>query len=217
MIGKPGVRIESSEQVRERLLCSACDNVRIGTVENRISRLVYQTDRRAPLLDLLGNVLMSAPDGARAALPGRLNADDLVYFGVSVFWRASISSVLDFQLGAEHDEAFRQFLLGAEFPAAATCTACFYDLPLETGEHIASICYFPWTAEAETYSVHEFLVFGLGFALVTGAVPDNIRAFCTKPSAQQWITLARQDVLLDSAFATFIKTSRRVGGIGGAP
>lgn len=208
---RDGVVMESSKQVTDSLLCTPCEQ-RIGAVENRISQIVYQADGSAPFLDLVGNALHFDDNGGRLCLPGKLPTEDLIFFGVSVVWRASISSkVPSCRLGADHEEAFRQFLLGAPFPPDASCLTCFYDLPMETGEHIASICYFPWTAEGDDCSVHEFTVFGLGFALATGNVSAEVRKACTHASQDHWILLARQDVLLESAFAIFMRNARRVG------
>ncbi len=193
--GKRAVQI--SDQVTEYLLCRGCED-RFGKVENPISRLVYQKDGSAPFLDQVGRVIAEA-DRSRFAQPGSLVIDELLYFGASVLWRASIAKCIhNCRLGARYDEEFRSFLFGTSpFPSNARCIVAFHDLPVNGDTHLASICTMPLTERQHGLFIHRFIVFGLSYYFSVGQIePAWMNELCAN-DPPHLIMLAPQDVLID--------------------
>jgi hypothetical protein len=189
-----GVAAQTSRQDTESLLCSECEQ-RFGDVERRISRLVYQDrDRKPELLHQIGSVAHT--DGTwRAAHPGSLNTADLVFFGTSVIWRASLSSIIRVcNLGERYENEFRAYLRGGPFPENAACVIAFYDSPLAIGTNLTRVCIPPETEKHSGYHAHRFLVHGLFYYLHVGnQIPEDARFFCAHRSPDRFILLGSQE------------------------
>jgi len=125
--------------------------------------------------------------------------DDLLYFGASVLWRASIATCIpNCRLGARYDAEFRSFLFGqSPFPPNARCIVAFHDLPTIDGSHLASICTMPLTERQHGLFIHRFIVFGLSYYFSVGQVePAWMSGLCAN-DPPHLVMLAPQDVLID--------------------
>lgn len=189
--------MQISDQISEHLLCAGCEQ-RFGSVENTASKLAYQRDGSAPFLDSVGPVIAEA-DRTRFAEPGRLPIGDLVYFGASVLWRGAIAKgVPNCRLGETYEAEFRAFLNGdTEFPRHAWCVLAFHDLPMGTGEHLASICTVPHSFREGRVFVHRFVIFGLFYYFVVGQVePSWMKDLCVN-RPPHLVMLAPQEMLIE--------------------
>jgi hypothetical protein len=210
VIVSEGVAVQHSKQVRQYLLCFECEQ-KFSQREQYVSSVTYQRDARAPLLDLIGNVVFEH-ERMRVALPGKVDLAALVYFGASVVWRASISAETDrCHLGAVYDEQFRSYLNGeAPFPPGAACCVAFHDLPIGE-QHVASVTSTPVTRRLARYHLTMFPIFGLQFWFPVGSRVDQAwRGACAVRGEVATIMLLPQSDLLDW-FGPIIATARRVG------
>ncbi|MEL7483214.1 MAG: hypothetical protein AAFN41_02550 [Planctomycetota bacterium] len=110
--------ILSNDQHREYLLCHDCEG-RFNPWEQYVASITWKGRSRFRALDLV-EAIPTIDDDVRSA-SAELDTAAIIRFGVSVFWRASVSSrVPNFHLGPQYEEQARLFLLGeAEFPPKA--------------------------------------------------------------------------------------------------
>lgn len=204
-----GVAMQHPKQLSEHMLCKACEH-RLKGAEDYAAEVTYQRDTAAPFLDRVGDVVQEA-NGIRVAEPGTLRPDVLAYFGVSVIWRASLSDQIDnCSLGERHEEALRQYLLGAAaFPPDAACAVVFHDLPYD-GNQVASFFLTPYTDASDIGTESRFFIYGLSYFLVLGDRAEPWSVLCSIRSPQRLVGLAPQEWLLDW-FGETAKNARVVG------
>lgn len=107
--------IYDQQQTTEPLLCAKCEQ-RISSWEDGVARVAPQLDDTFPALQQLTPLSQVNKDGDAVADGSRLPSA-LGLFALSVFWRASISSVCSgVALGASLDEELRQYLLDSRRP-----------------------------------------------------------------------------------------------------
>lgn len=191
------VVLQTSKQVVEELLCHDCEQ-RFGKVEDYIARITFQPDNTAPLLDLVGDVLLQT-NRTRAVPAGKLNHEFVTFFGVSVIWRASVSkSVPACSLGPKYEEQFRRYLLGeVGLPTACALAVAFSDLQIEGAGNMAAICTTPTTERLDGHHVHRFPIFGLMYCLAVGnRLPQWAKTACHARSPEHLLLLSPQDDLI---------------------
>ena len=150
-------------------------------------------------------------DRVRLVEPGRLDTTLLAYFGVSVIWRASLSTEISTcSLGAVHEESIRRYLLGeTPFPDDVACCVAFHDLPHAHQTHIASVFVTPVT---ERNGVTRFLFYGLQYYVATGDDAEVWKAWCVVHQPEHWVVLAPQDHLINW-LGPWMKRARPVGAL----
>jgi hypothetical protein len=111
-------------QVKEPMLCQRCEQ-RFHLEETYVAELAYSRGR-FPLLERIASAPILGRDGNRihwVSAIGALDPHRLVYFGVSVIWRAAVAEEVDAgkpKLGEKYGEVFRRFLLDQiPFPSDA--------------------------------------------------------------------------------------------------
>jgi len=195
-----GIAIQKPKQFSEYLLCRGCEK-RFADVENPVSRVLCQADGSAPYKDLVGQVVASDPaTPLRAALPGRLNLPELLYFASSVIWRASVSTVVDnCNLGPRYNDEFRKYLLGTgEFPNNAACVVTLHDHPLASGFELGRFFSMPSSDRHVGYHTHQLVIFGARFnLLVGGLLPGFGQRLCIARGVEPMVILAPHDALID--------------------
>ncbi|MFZ5891272.1 MAG: hypothetical protein ACOY0T_09500 [Myxococcota bacterium] len=195
-----GKALYSSEQIAEYMLCDDCEQL-LCHHEKYASVVSYQSpdDRDARFLDLVGPVVGASDEGFRIALPGGLDTGALVFFAVSVFWRASVSNlVTSCDCGIKTNESIRRFLLGEAFPTDATLIVSFVDVPLDSEGHIATMCSTPVSEETDGIEIHRFTLFGLWFCLFVGkSLPGWATSYCAATTPERYVALAPQTALVD--------------------
>ena len=161
----------TSDQVKRGLLCRACEQRFNDNGENYVIANCAQPDGNFRLRDTLVQTSAVIQDEGFAVydlchLPGA--ADQLLYFGASVFWRASVERWKDrdrdltlISLGP-YEEELRRYLLGeAQFPQKAA-------LILHISKEAEMTTAFPCTNRDSRFFRHKFYVPGLLFIMYVG-------------------------------------------------
>ena len=162
-----------SRQPCEYLLCSGCEQ-HLSNWERYVEQIAFKMDGTCPLYELLGH--SSAVSSLPSKIPprlveaGGLDIDVVKRFGVSVFWRYSVSSYEPTYTLGPYEEPLRRYLFeAAEFPED-TCVVAFGVLdqqPLEGGPHRTIIS--PTARKKDgKYRQHVFGLAGLYFHMAVG-------------------------------------------------
>jgi hypothetical protein len=204
------------EQVKTTLLCGICEDRFNRNGEKWILDNGYRLNGPSNLYRMLqsADALPEHPSGtvyAGSTIPG-LDMEKLSYFGVSVFWRASLdvwtaitkerSAFID--LGS-YSESLRLYLLGgAEFPRDIVLWIAICRTP-----EPPPIMDFPRGHRLqEGYYQHDFGIPGLSFTLFVGKqLPANKRALCAIRSAHQIVFFTPIQLAIDRRTAEFFSKS----------
>lgn len=168
-----GVLVATSKQVRERMLCEACE-VRLAILDRYAAGLAYQVDGSTPLRELLGYRRDRSHQLVSASL---LQTDTLVRFAVSVVWRAhAAESVPNVSLGP-YGETLGGFLLErCDLPKNVSVTMSFLH---DDGHYVRrkrlleQAIIVPQTNRRGGNRVHWFMVGGMWFEVVVGSARDG--------------------------------------------
>ena len=175
------VRRPTSFQARKHLLCADCEARFDRNGEDWVMRHCYRGYDRFRLRKLLGGskaIYTDANDELvvyDASAVAGMSIEKMVYFAVSVFWRASVCDwessgqpYAAISLGARYQEQVRRFLLGqADFLQNAALMLVVSQLPRP---HVTFS--FPYTTRLETRHAHTLHIPGLTFQLSLGAQND---------------------------------------------
>jgi hypothetical protein len=118
----PEIFLTTSRQVKDYLLCQGCEQM-FGDAEDYAIPLLFESQRQTfPLFSKLRTVTASGRGRVAASAAG-IDIAKLVYFALSIFWRASVKvwTSLNRQTISmpmmEYEEPTRKFLHGeSEFP-----------------------------------------------------------------------------------------------------
>jgi len=146
-----------------------------------------------------------------AAIPA-IRMDALVYFSLSVFWRASVrmwrglsGRIMEgIELGP-FEESIRRFLLGGDFPVDTVILISVWPT-----KDVLPAAYTPRRGHAPGWHVFNFLIPGLEFKLLTGRqIPRILREMCSHASRERFIYSAIS--VLSETTDAFISLMKRVG------
>jgi len=199
----PGKTDISQAQVTAPLLCRRCEQrfsregehyVLLNTFRGPGKFRFFEALRKAtPLPRCRSGTLYSG-----SAVLGA-EVERLVYFGASVFWRASVGSFTN--MGApgplislgRYEEDFRRFLLGiGEFPQNSAIWVAVSNTPSP-----APVMNFPISQRVSSYYQHIFEIPGMSFLLFVGKqLPTNIRESCAARSPERIIYFTDIDSLI---------------------
>jgi hypothetical protein len=206
--------IATSRQITGRVLCGKC--------EQRFSKFgeawVLGNMARADGFKIQDTVIASQPLGANETIAfyssksmPEIDMDALVYFSMSVFWRASahiwrkISGPMEgIDLGP-FEEPIRRFLLGDKFPADTVILVSVWPT-----KEVLPAAYTPRRGKSPDCHFFNFLIPGLEFKLFTGRrIPDSLRAMCSHASSEKFLYSA-MSIVSDTieAFEALMRTSR---------
>jgi len=155
-------------------------------------RHCYRSDQGFRLREILFQAdPVYADDGVRvlfARYQPLVELSKLVYFAISVFWRACARSwavdstpVRPLEFGAVYKERLRLFLLGNEFPADVALRT---EIIAEHEPSLNTIC-FPYGGRVNNYHQYSFIIPGIMFDLLVGQrIPDEARRHCTARSPE---------------------------------
>ena len=167
---------QTSRQIRNYVLCRDCEQLFSKNGENYVMTQVFDGNTKTfPLLDVLRTATpsWSGPDflGYDLASTPAIDRDQLGYFALSVFWRASVhiwrepgEEPVTIDLGKAYNETFRQYLLGqAGFPenVALLVIACTDALSQDT------FCV-PSLGSRNLERTYSFMAKGLNFLMIIG-------------------------------------------------
>jgi hypothetical protein len=199
---------ETSRQVKTFLLCADCEQRLNRNGEGWMLRNCCRAPEEFRLRDTLLRCSPGYDDGQISVYAARNIAEvdiaKLVYFAVSVFWRAAVSSWVveltrlePLQLGPNYSEQLRLFLLEeSDFPAHAAITTevlAFHEVRLGSAV-------FPYGGRKGEFHFYRFAVPGVRFDLFVGKrIPAEARRMCTFRSPEGMIMLTNGSVIPEVA------------------
>jgi hypothetical protein len=186
-----GVAFQTSAQLKEHLLCQACENL-LSQDEDHVSRLAYQLDGTLPITRKVA-VRYLGGTSIRYVSAQELEPRSIARFAASVFWRAHVSTRTEFKtlrLWNPQAEALRRYTLRqAELPANMSLTAAvLVDGDTDDSVHSSTIVP-PCTAQRGVDSMHQFVVAGLLFTFYTGTPARSQKPVCLATAAAPSIPL----------------------------
>jgi hypothetical protein len=186
----------TSGQVKETLLCSACEQLFNTRGERWVIQNGFRGENEFRAQKLLRKSEPLHTLREVTIYPGRriqgFDLDALIYFATSVYWRAGARrwwlhdhhGQLD--LGP-YQEWLRLFLLGdGEFPNDAVAW-----VSVAASVKPENVVVFPYGGSRDGFHLYEFSVPGLAFHLFLGKrIPDEIRSLCAVRSAEGYTCLS---------------------------
>jgi hypothetical protein len=210
-----GVAVQTSQQIREYLLCRSCEGV-ISKDEDHVSRLAYQTDGTLGLRKLV-ETRVFADEELRYVSAAELVPHAIARFSASVFWRAHVSTQVEFKglrLWKSQAEALRRYTRReADLPWGMSLTAGALvgegDGP---ADHHSFTIIPPGTVRKGDDSFHQFAVAGLLFNFFTGDSAREQSAICLATGNEPSISLTNWQMIYTLRSATnTILDARPVG------
>jgi hypothetical protein len=187
MLYRNGTAIQTSEQIAEQMLCDTCEQ-RLGRLDNWASRVLYQVDHSAPILarairDPAGWLDLSSDD-----------AETLVQFCMSIFWRAHTSKHLGTSLG-RYGDAVRNYLHDdVPLPHEVVLITSFYECSPGGGSQLDALVTLPTSQRNTGFHQHRFILFGLDATLVVGQQVSSLyRQYCLIRSPPRKMYLVHSD------------------------
>ena len=191
--------LQTSKQVCRHLLCLECEQRFNFFGENYVLKNYFNGSTFCFRDQILSHApRLSSPDckvfDVRSV---QLNAEMIVYFASSIFWRASVTpwkvtrDTLFSNLGNEYEEKLRLFLLGlSPFPKECSLYVLVTDDPAPK-----QISIFPKREKHPWGFMHRFYIPGMTFALNVGkALPRSNRQFCLKRTSSIFFVDSKHDV-----------------------
>jgi hypothetical protein len=204
----------TSRQIKDYVLCPEC--------EDRFSKYgetwVMANMARREGFGLQRALLARKPMGANEHFAyysslgdPPIDMDALVYFGMSVFWRAAAHTwrnasgqLNGIDLGP-FEEPIRRFLLGDTFPDNTVVLITVWPTKI-----VLPAAYTPKRGSAPDCHIFNFLVPGIEFKLFAGRrIPNEFRMMCSHRSSEKLIYSATA-IVTDTvhAFENLVRTSR---------
>ena len=216
----------SSDQARSHLLCSDCENRFNRGCEDWVLKNCWRSSTSFPLHAALMSDKALFDDGDICAYAGKtvpgVDVDKLIYFGVSVFWRASaraprLGRVKEERLRlGPYENALRIYLLSApgQMPAGV---ALLVTLSKTLDELHNQVVVMPYLYRKAEYRHYKFVVPGLAFDMFLGKViPRSYQNACS--TQQGWLYMStRGDVGKLQLMETMAKRAERKGKLAAKP
>jgi hypothetical protein len=213
------ISLTTSLQITDHVLCNACEQRFSALGETWVLANMARPEGFAIQEELLKVRPIDSNECfayfSSTAMPA-VDMDALVYFAMSVFWRAAVhewrnvsGTMRGIDLGA-FQEPIRLFLLGGAFPVDAVLLVSVWPT-----RDVFPGTYTPRRGTAPGYEAFNFLIPGLEFKLLLGdQIPDLLRAMCSHASPQRFIftSMTVVDDTID-AFAGLAATSRVARGL----
>ncbi len=204
----------TSRQVKDYVLCAECEDRFSKYGETWVLGNMARTDG----FKLQERLVSRTPIGSNENIAfystreiPEINMSALIYFAMSVFWRASAhvwrnasGTMQGIDLGP-FEEEIRHFLLGGAFPEHAAILVTVWPT-----RDVLPAAYTPRRGRAPDCHVFNFLIPGLEFKLFTGhRIPEIYRSMCSELSDEKFIYSA-MSVISDTldAFSRLMETSR---------
>lgn len=216
-------RVDTTRQVKKYLLCEECEDRFNARGENWVQANSLGVDGSFPIRTaLLGTQAIDSVDydvGRNVSMycgvdTPAVDIDRLIYFAVSVFWRASVTdwpiagrTLNRIRLGS-YQEQLRAFLMDeAAFPEYARLV-----LYVASEERPMRAACFPTGFRQEgRYFKYTFHIPGLGFVLCLGQrIPQVVRTLCAARSGHRPVFLSDMgDRALGDLFTGFLTAKQR--------
>ena len=174
----------SDKQLKELLLCSACEQ-KIGLRERYIKSISFEKREECNAIHLLNFNVGQSNNNEQIAWTDAslLDKQSIAYFAVSVIWRASVSSEGKRKVSlGPYQEVLRRYLNGEiDFPKEANLRISFHD-PYKS-EAFHQLATLPATNKLSNKShyvyCHRFLCVGVLYELFLGKnIPSEFQELC---------------------------------------
>jgi hypothetical protein len=188
----------TSEPVKTYLLCEDCEQRFRHKGEDWVTANCYLPDGSFRVREALGSSTPVKIHDGITIYSGRsiptIDCDALIYFGLSVLWRAAAhpwpnrTERAGITLGP-YLEPIRRFLLdGSSFPQNTALA-----VRVSTLEDFLPVVLFPKSTTKQGFHVHRFVVAGLGYFLGTGQLlTQEFAPVQLAPSPERFITMNPQ-------------------------
>ena len=220
------VAVHSSAQARAHLLCTECESRFNQGGENWVLKNCWRSPTNFPLHSALTRVNVLLDDKGFRVYEGKkvpgVEIDKLAYFGVSIFWRASVhtwplGNTPDPQLSlGPYQDALRLYLLGKTGMPDGVVLLVFLRKDLDwVYNQVVTI---PFLSNREPdYRRYKFAVPGLTFDMLFGMmIPKPLRRIC---SARSGILYMSESIDADTLemTATMVNRAESKGKLAGSP
>jgi hypothetical protein len=218
----PDVAIQTSEQIKDYLLCGDCEQRFNVKGEQWVMRQVC-VEREFGLLDKLREIPPEQScEGLElysAAQRPAIDITSLGYFALSVLWRAGVhnwrvlnANTAEVTLGP-YREVLRRYLYGTDpFPenVVVWVTACtdFYSQGAFFEPALTIM------KEPVPYTCYGFLIRGIFFNVYLGnRIPVTVKRLCCVTSPEKWILVRSMENETVRAYARLDETAKPVGNL----
>jgi hypothetical protein len=206
--------VQTSHQLRDFVLCRDCEQLLSRKGEAYTMTQVFDGSK-FPLLDTLhtSTPTWGGPEfvGYDLLATPSIDRDQLGYFALSVFWRASVhiwrergEKPLMIDLGEHYNEALRQYLLGqAGFPpnVVLLVIACTDALSRDS-------FYTPSMGRKGTDRTYSFMAKGINFLMIVGKQMQapEIKGLCAVTGQRRMILSRSCEAKVTEAFRRLMRT-----------
>jgi hypothetical protein len=187
---------QSSYQITDYVFCGDCEHLLNVNGEHYVLSLVARQNLDFPLLNLLqaaATVKHAYGETYSAADTPTIDRDKIAYFGISVFWRASIHAweledgeKVKIDLAATYNEELRQYLMGiTPIPKNASLQLVVCSDPLNRGLFFAP-------AENQKIKDRTFIFVARGMQFyfrVSNTLRDFEKRLSIVNTVERWITV----------------------------
>ena len=188
VVDKDKTAVLTSAQARAHLLCSDCETRFNREGEDWVLKNCWRSPKRFLLHSALAAAIPFFDKNGARVYKGReisgINIEKLTYFGLSVFWRASVCNPhfgrvnrqYQLQLGP-YQNALRLYLLGTtgmpeDVVLCVAICACHDELQ-------NTIIAMPYLSRKRIYHIYQFAVPGIRFHMFCGRmVPEQLKSHC---------------------------------------
>lgn len=170
-----GTAISSDVQIKQYLLCKSCEDLFSKNGERKLGML-WSTRTGFAMRENLSKLNPVTSKGHYAAYDSRHidHLNDLLYFAVSIFWRAHMwdwgnkKNTYGKALGSKYSEMFRLFLHGE-----ADISDAYLIISVNSNPRFDFLMTLPFSRKDYGGVIHVFYVPGLRFELLVGKTIDN--------------------------------------------
>ena len=200
----------------QHLLCEVCEDKLNKNGERWVLLNNYRLAGPSPMYKALSAAKADTkfPSGtvySALSIP-EIDIEKLIYFGASIFWRASVvdwpmgkKKIWLVNLGPVYEEQFRQYLNGESgFPVNAAIWVA-----VVRSESPAPLINFPVDEIKGKYHQHHFDIFGLSYFLYVGSsLPDEITRYCAAQTLERYMFFTDIGRIIDRKAAEFFNKSK---------
>jgi hypothetical protein len=188
--------LRTSKQLKDYLLCEECEARFRVNGEDWVLANCWRSKQEFRIREaLLRNKPFAVGSTGVAAYKAseipEIDTDRLIYFGLSIFWRASVHTwrtgkrIVHLELG-RYSEALRLFLFDKQFPQHM-----LFVVRVSGVEEYMPVVSDPDSKKGEGHHVHQFSIPDLTFTLAVGQkIPDPRNRYCTAPSPERYIGIS---------------------------
>jgi len=173
----------TDKQIKQHLLCFDCEQRFSKYGENHVTPDCFRNKSQFNLLDKLNNIPSNLITNEHDWYVPEDNSDIIseayLYFGASIFWRASAGKWSDGienyhnALGNKYQEELRKYLLGTtNFPSNI-----FLAVYVDTDSEVIPLVQFPTVSKKNGYHHHIFYIPGIKFSLIVGNNVKSVKKF----------------------------------------